>query len=171
MSIDTTIFECKFMVSGRSKQTNKHTHTRAQCSHASVGLAQARPNHCNSGTLCAGMEREYVVYTQPNTKSMVDHLSFFKPTRPNLLEIGQTRHQSTPLYLYIQNIKLVCNSGTLFAGLEWENVVYSQLNTKSIILCMVDRLSFFKPKRPNLLEIGQTRHQSTPLYLYIQTGF
>ena len=31
----------KFTVSGRSK----HTHTRAQCSHASVGLAQARPNH------------------------------------------------------------------------------------------------------------------------------
>ena len=23
---------------------SKHTHTRAQCSHASVGLAQARPN-------------------------------------------------------------------------------------------------------------------------------
>ena len=45
------IFECaqlKFTVSGRSKQTNKptnkHTHMRAQCSHASVGLAQARPN-------------------------------------------------------------------------------------------------------------------------------
>ena len=30
----------KFTVSGRCK----HTHTRAQCSHASVGLAQARPN-------------------------------------------------------------------------------------------------------------------------------
>ena len=27
-----------------NQQTNKHTHTRAQCSHASVGLAQARPN-------------------------------------------------------------------------------------------------------------------------------
>ena len=31
-----------FSVSGRSKQTN--IHTRAQCSQASVGLAQARPN-------------------------------------------------------------------------------------------------------------------------------
>ena len=45
------IFECahlKFTVSGRSKQASKqaskHTHTCAQCSHASVGLAQARPN-------------------------------------------------------------------------------------------------------------------------------
>ena len=44
------IFECahlKFPVSGRSKQAYIHmridTHTRAQCSHASVGLAQARP--------------------------------------------------------------------------------------------------------------------------------
>ena len=35
------------MVSGRSKQASKHTHTRAQCSHASVGLAQARPNDCH----------------------------------------------------------------------------------------------------------------------------
>ena len=31
-----------------------------------------------------------------------------KPTRSKLLQIGQTRHQSTPLYLYI--IKLVCDS-------------------------------------------------------------
>ena len=30
---------------GSNKPTNKHTHTRAQCSHASVGLAQARPNN------------------------------------------------------------------------------------------------------------------------------
>ena len=28
-----------------NKQTDRHTHTRAQCSHASVGLAQARPNY------------------------------------------------------------------------------------------------------------------------------
>ena len=27
-----------------SKQASKHTHTCAQCSHASVGLAQAHPN-------------------------------------------------------------------------------------------------------------------------------
>ena len=46
------IFECahlKFMVSGRSKQASKQasidTHMRAQCSHASVGLAQVRPNY------------------------------------------------------------------------------------------------------------------------------
>ena len=103
---------------------------------------------CNSGTLCAGMEQENLVYTQPNTKSMLDRLSFFKPKRPKLLQIGQTRYQSTPLYLYIQNIKLVCNSGTVCAGMEQENGVYTPLNTKS----MLDRLSFFKPKRPNLLQ-------------------
>ena len=41
------IFECadlKFAVSGQSKQTSIDTHTRAQCSHASVGLAQAKAN-------------------------------------------------------------------------------------------------------------------------------
>ena len=35
----------KFSVYGR-KQTDIHTHTRVQWSHASVGLAQARPNKC-----------------------------------------------------------------------------------------------------------------------------
>ena len=42
-----------------SKQASKHTHARAQCSHvtlyiASVGLAQARPNHIH-GLLCVGV--------------------------------------------------------------------------------------------------------------------
>ena len=95
---------------------------------------------------------------------MVDRLSFFKPKRPNLLQIGQIRHQSTPLYLHIQNIKLVCHSDLLWTELGWENGVYTPPNTKA----MVDRLSFFKQRRPNLLQIGQIRHQSTPLHLYIQ---
>jgi len=34
----------KFSVYGH-KQTDRHTHARAQCSHASVGLAQAHPNY------------------------------------------------------------------------------------------------------------------------------
>ena len=34
----------KFLAYGR-KQTDRHTHTHAQCSHASVGLAQAHPNN------------------------------------------------------------------------------------------------------------------------------
>ena len=33
------------MVSGRSKHSRPDTHKRAQCSHASVGLPQARPNY------------------------------------------------------------------------------------------------------------------------------
>ena len=101
---------------------------------------------CQSDTPCTRLDRENLVYTQPNTESMVDHLSFFKPRRPKLCQIGQTRYQSTPLYLYIQNIKLVCQSDTLCTGLEWENLVYTQPNTES----MVDHLSFFKPRRPNL---------------------
>ena len=118
---------------------------------------------CNSGTLCAGLEREIVVYTQANMNSMVNRLSFFKPTRAKLLQIGQTRYQSTPLYLYIHNIKLVCRSGTLCAGLEREIVVYTQPNINS----MLNRLSFFKPTRLKLLQIGQTSYQSITLYLYI----
>ena len=85
---------------------------------------------------------------------MVNRLSFYKPTRPKLLQIGQTRYQSTPLYLYIQNIKLVCDSGTLCAALEWENLLYTQPNINS----MVNLFSFFKPTRPKLLQIGQTRY-------------
>ena len=45
--IDREIFEnthLKFTVSGQSKQASIDTHMHAQCSHASVGLAQARPN-------------------------------------------------------------------------------------------------------------------------------
>ena len=41
----------KFSVYGR-KQTDIHAHARAQCSHASVGLAQARPNQEMTHTTC-----------------------------------------------------------------------------------------------------------------------
>ena len=46
-------------------------------------------------------------------------------------------HQSTPLYLYIQNIKLVSQFDTLCMGLDPEYLVYTQPNVKS----MVDRLN------------------------------
>ena len=78
-----------------------------------------------SDTLCTGLDRENLVYTQPNIKSMVSRFNFFKPRRPKLCQIGQTRYQSTPLYLYIQNIKLVCQSDTLCTGLDRENLVYT----------------------------------------------
>ena len=42
------IYTCSFKIYGiwpqTSKQASKHTHACAQCSHASVGLTQARPN-------------------------------------------------------------------------------------------------------------------------------
>ena len=116
-------------------------------------------------TLCMGLDPEYLVYTQPNLKSMVDCQTFFKPRTPKVLQIGQTRHQSTPLYLYIQNIQLVSQFDTLCMGLDPEYLVYTHPNLKSMIDCQ----SFFKPRTPKLLQIGQTRHQSTPLYLYIQS--
>ena len=119
---------------------------------------------CHSDLLWTELGRENGVYTPPNAKALVDRLGFFKPRRPKLLQIGQIRHQSTPLHLYIQNIKLVCHSDLLWNELGWENGVYTPPNTKA----MVDRLSFFKPRRPKLLQIGQIGHQSTPLYLHIQ---
>ena len=119
---------------------------------------------CHSDLLWDELGRDNGVDTPPNTKTMVDRLSFFKPRRPRLLQIEQIRHQSTSLYLYIQNINLVCHSDLLWDEIGQENGVYTTPNTKT----MVDRLSFFKPRRPNVLQIGQIRHQSTPLYLYIQ---
>ena len=119
---------------------------------------------CHSDLVWDELGQENGIYTPPITKALVDRLGFFKPRRPKLLQIGQIRHQSTPLYLYIQNIKLVCHSDLLWDELGQKNGVDTPLNTK----VMVDRLSFFKPRRPNLLQIGQIRHQSTPLYLYIQ---
>ena len=40
------IYTHSFKIYGIWPQASKHTHARAQCSHASVGLTQARPNHC-----------------------------------------------------------------------------------------------------------------------------
>ena len=116
---------------------------------------------CNCGLLCAGMEWE--MYLTPNR--IWNRWSItFNPMRSKLLQIPQARHQSTPLYLYIQNIKLVCSSGLLCAGLARENVLYTQPNINS----MVDCLTFFNRMRSKLLQIGQIRHQSTPLYLNIK---
>ena len=39
-------------------------------------------------------------------QQMLNRLTFFKPMGPNQPEIGQSWYQSTPLYLYIQNVKL-----------------------------------------------------------------
>ena len=119
---------------------------------------------CHSDLLWDELGQEIGVYTPPNIKALANRLSFFKPGKPNVLQIGQIRHQSIPLYLYIQNIKLVCHSDLVWDELGRENGVYTPPNTKAL----ADRLSFFKPRRPNLLQIGQIRYQSTPLYLYIQ---
>ena len=58
----------------------------------------------------------------------------------------QTRRQSTPLYLYIKKIKLVCQFDTPCTRLDWENLVYPPPNTE----LMVDRLSFFKLKNTKI---------------------
>ena len=50
---------------------------------------------------------------------------FFKLRGTKQPQIGQTGHQLTPFHLYIQNIKLVCESSHVSLGLEWENLVYT----------------------------------------------
>ena len=55
------IFKCahlKVTVYGR-KQTSKHTHALLQCSHASVGLAQARPNNHHIEEVDIGLSQCY----------------------------------------------------------------------------------------------------------------
>ena len=46
---------------------------------------------------------------------ILNRLTFFKPMGPNQPQMGQTGYQSTPLYLCIQNIKLV-------GKFEWKNI-------------------------------------------------
>ena len=65
-------------------------------------------------------------------------LAFFTLTRPKLFQIVQTRHQSTPLFLYSQNIKLVCNSGLLFAGLyRTKSSLHTRYNLSSVAVAKV----------------------------------
>ena len=48
------------------KQASKHTHTRAQCSNASVGLTQARPNKLHKVTCIPTLFTLYIphfIYT------------------------------------------------------------------------------------------------------------
>ena len=57
---------CSFEIYGKwsvqaSKHTNKHTHAHAQCSRASVGLAQAHPN---SSLLDSGDTQAYPIAIQ-----------------------------------------------------------------------------------------------------------
>ena len=57
-------------------------------------------------------------------------ISFFKPRRPEHSQMGQRWQQTTPLHLYIQNIKLVCDWNQGLVTLGWENRVYTLPNIK-----------------------------------------
>ena len=59
---------------GPNKQTSTDTHTSAQCSHASVGLAQARPNKCRLTISLVGLKVRLALPTNfLNTKSPLNH--------------------------------------------------------------------------------------------------
>ena len=45
MHLQVKSADLKVLLSGRSKQTSKHTHAWAQWNYASVGLAQAHPKY------------------------------------------------------------------------------------------------------------------------------
>ena len=57
----------KFTVYG-CKQASKHTHAHAQCSHASVGLAQAHPNYC---TCSRGILSYFHIHSPKTTVPML----------------------------------------------------------------------------------------------------
>ena len=79
---------------------------------------------------------------------------------PNPPQMGQTWYHSTPLYLYIHNIKLVFPSSQVCVGLEWENIVLHQAE------CSI-ALAFPNPSGPNPPQMGQTWYQCTsPLPLH-----
>ena len=57
----------KFPVSGRSIEIDRHT--RAQCSHTSVGLAQARPNKYQKSDMNVIIMRQKFVSQRMYTKT------------------------------------------------------------------------------------------------------
>ena len=81
------IFKCanvKFTVSGRSQQTYKHTHECAQCSHTSVGLAQAYPNY----TIYKSMYWLYIMYENNIVCDYKKINQFCKTLSPPIANIG-----------------------------------------------------------------------------------
>ena len=62
--------------------------------------------------------------------------------------------------IYIQNTQIIYIYFVSLTHhvLDWDNLVYTQPNIKSVVDC----LSVFKPRRPKLLQTN-LRHQSTPL--------
>ena len=54
--------------------TDIHTHARAQCSHASVGLAQARPNHNTMSTVMPSSQvaKQWLISTEVHIKIQAD---------------------------------------------------------------------------------------------------
>ena len=78
------IFTCvhlKFTVYGR-KQTDRHTHNFRNCSHASVGLAQARPNYVSRiSPSPAHCDIQSNFYDQASWRSIIIILMANIPTR------------------------------------------------------------------------------------------
>ena len=76
------------------------------------------------------------VLVRPGWENRVTHyrilscISFFKPRRPKYSQMGQSGYQTTPLHLYIQSIKLVCDWNQVLVRPEWENHVYTLPNIK-----------------------------------------
>ena len=63
-----------------------------------------------SDTPCTRLDWENLLYPKPNIESIVDHLSFSNLEVQNYIRWGINQLHSG--YLYIQNIKLVCQSDT-----------------------------------------------------------
>ena len=56
---------------------------------------------------------------------------------PNQPQVGQTGHQSTPLYFYIQNMKLFLNACEVWGGLEQEYQINTFISLRETRMCEV----------------------------------
>ena len=68
---------------------------------------------------------------------LLNRLMFFKPRGTKQLQIGQTGHQSTPLYLYIQEYQ-VCDSSHISLGLKCDSTLWQFVFFPQSLACLVD---------------------------------
>ena len=102
-------FECahlKFTASGQSKHID--THTRAQCSHASVGLTQARPNKLNQIWLLGYTLVDHTKWTGWwNSLACNCSLSYWPAWGTNLYQVSVRLKQLSTVVLRHKIVKFV----------------------------------------------------------------
>ena len=110
-----------FKIYGKwSVQASKHTHARAQCSHASVGLAQARPNNQFMGGVdLANQHLSYYSLVHPAQNQQMVEEGVLVPHMTLQLPILGYFHFNIPDSKIISQTKFrLATVGPVFAGSE-----------------------------------------------------